>query len=50
LLGDGKRIINLDAEIADRTFQLRVAKQELDRTQVAREPWCAGLPNSPNLQ
>jgi hypothetical protein len=35
LLSDGKRIIDLDAEIPDCTFHFRVAKQELDGTQVA---------------
>jgi hypothetical protein len=35
LLSDGKRVIDLNAEIPDRTFQLRVAKQQLDRTEVA---------------
>src|SRR3979490_17311 len=35
LLSDGKRIIDLDSEISDRTFHFLVAKQKLDRTQVA---------------
>ena len=35
LLSDGKRIIYLDPEITDRTFHFRVAKQKLDRTQIA---------------
>ena len=36
LLRYGERIIDLDSEISDRTFQLRVAKQKLDRSEVAR--------------
>src|ERR1700738_1491631 len=35
LLSDGKRIIELDSEISDGTFHFLVAKQKLDRTQVA---------------
>src|SRR6202048_1086949 len=35
LLSDGKRIIDLDSEISDGTFHFLVAKQKLDRTQVA---------------
>jgi hypothetical protein len=35
LLSDGKRIIDLDSEISDGTFLFLVAKQKLDRTQVA---------------
>jgi hypothetical protein len=35
LFSDGERVINLDAEIADRTFQPRVPKQKLDSTKVA---------------
>src|SRR5258708_16568095 len=35
LLSDGERIIDLDSEISDRTFHFLVAKQKLDRTQVA---------------
>jgi hypothetical protein len=35
LLSDGKRVIDLDSEISDRTFHFLVAKQKLDRTQVA---------------
>jgi hypothetical protein len=30
LLGYGKRIIDLNSEITDRTFDLRVAQQELN--------------------
>jgi hypothetical protein len=33
-LSDGKRIIDLDSEVADRTFHFLVAKQKLDRAQV----------------
>jgi len=36
LFSDGERVINLDTEIADRTFDPRVAKQKLDCAQVAR--------------
>ena len=32
LLRYGERIIDLNSEIADRTLDLRVAKQELNRT------------------
>jgi hypothetical protein len=35
-LREGKRVFNIDAEIADGAFNLRVAKQNLDRTQVTR--------------
>src|ERR1700719_3278207 len=35
LLSDGERIIDLDSEISDGTFHFLVAKQKLDRTQVA---------------
>ena len=35
LLSDGKRIIDLDSEISDGTFHFLVAKQKLDRTEVA---------------
>src|SRR6516225_10381848 len=35
LLSDGERIIDLDPEVTDRTFHFLVAKQKLDRTQVA---------------
>src|SRR5271165_168548 len=35
LLSDGERVIDLDSEISDRTFHFLVAKQKLDRTQVA---------------
>src|SRR6202022_366982 len=35
LLGYGKRIIDLDSEIPDGTFHFLVAKQKLDRIQVA---------------
>src|SRR3984893_4003155 len=36
LFSDGERVINLDTEIADRTFHPRVAEQKLDCAQVAR--------------
>ena len=35
LLSDGKRVIDLNSEVTDRTFHFLVAKQKLDRTQVA---------------
>ena len=38
LLGDGERVVHLDAEIADRALQLGVAEQELDRSEVASAP------------
>jgi hypothetical protein len=38
LFGNSERVINLDAEIADRAFDLGVAEQELDRSQVACAP------------
>ena len=34
LLGYGKRIIDLNSEITDRTFDLRVAQQELNRSKL----------------
>jgi hypothetical protein len=34
LFSDSKRVVNLDAEIPNRTFNPRVAKQKLDRPQV----------------
>ena len=36
LLGYGKRVVYLDAEIAHRAFQLRVPEKQLHRSQVAR--------------
>ena len=36
LLGDLQRVIHLHSEIANRAFDLRVAEQELDRTDVPR--------------
>src|SRR5260370_24029962 len=36
LLGDAERVIDLDAEIADRAFELRVPEEKLNRPQVAR--------------
>ena len=35
LLGDGERVIDLDAEIAHRALDLGVAEQKLDRPQIA---------------
>ena len=35
LLGYGKRVIDFDSQIADRTLDLRVAQQELNRSKVA---------------
>jgi hypothetical protein len=35
LLGYGKRIIDFDSQIADRTLDFRVAQQELNRSKVA---------------
>jgi len=35
LLGYGERVINLDTEIANRALNLRVAKQELNRTKIS---------------
>jgi hypothetical protein len=36
LFGNGKRIVNLDAKVADRAFHLGMAEQKLDRAQIAR--------------
>ena len=36
LLGYGKRVVYLDAEIAHRAFQLRVPEQQLHGSQVTR--------------
>ena len=36
LLRYGERIIDLDSEIADRTLDLRVAKQELNCSKISR--------------
>ena len=36
LLRYGERIIDLDSEIADRTLDLRVTKQELNRSKISR--------------
>ena len=38
LLRYGERIIDLNSEIADRTLDLRVAKQKLDGPKVSRSP------------
>ena len=35
LLGDGNRVVNLDAEIAHGALQLAVPEQQLNRTQIA---------------
>ena len=35
LLGYGKRIIDFDSQIADRTLDLRVAQQQLNRSKIA---------------
>jgi hypothetical protein len=35
LLGYGKRVIDFDSQIADRTLDLRVAQQELNGSKVA---------------
>ena len=35
LLGYGKRVIDFDSQITDRTLDLRVAQQELNRSKVA---------------
>jgi len=36
LLGYGKRIIDLNSQITDRTFDLRVAQQELNCSEISR--------------
>jgi hypothetical protein len=36
LLGYGKRVVYLDAEIAHRAFQLRVPEKQLHRSEIAR--------------
>jgi hypothetical protein len=36
LFRDAERVLDLDSEIADRAFQLRVAEQKLNRSQVPR--------------
>ena len=38
LLGDLNRVVDFDAEISDRAFDLGMAKQELDCTEVAGSP------------
>ena len=35
LFGNGQRVINLDPEIADGAFDLRVTQQQLDSPQIA---------------
>jgi hypothetical protein len=35
LLGYGKRIIDFDSQIADRTLDFRVAQQQLNRSKIA---------------
>jgi hypothetical protein len=36
LLGDAERIIDLDAEVPHRAFELRVPEEQLDGSQIAR--------------
>jgi len=36
LLGDAERVLDLDAEVADSAFELRVSEQKLNRSQVPR--------------
>jgi hypothetical protein len=38
LLSDRQSIVDLDPEIANRAFDLYMAKQELNGTQIARPP------------
>jgi hypothetical protein len=38
LLGDGERVIGLDAEIPDRALHLGVAKEQLNRAEVPGPP------------
>jgi hypothetical protein len=38
LLGDGKCIINLDAEVPDGALHLGVAKEQLNRPEVSGSP------------
>ena len=38
LLRDAKRIVDLDAEVANSAFELRVLEEQLDRPQIARLP------------
>ena len=38
LLGDLDRVVDVDAEIPNRAFDLRMSKQKLDRTEVAGSP------------
>ncbi len=35
LLGDAESVVDLDAEISDGAFQLRVPEQQLDRSKIA---------------
>ena len=37
-LGDAQRVVQFDAEVSDRAIHLGVAKQELDRSEVASLP------------
>jgi hypothetical protein len=46
-LGDGERIVDLDAEIPDRAFHLGVAKEQLNRPEIAGttiDQGCLGSP------
>ena len=38
VLGKGKSVFHIDPQIADRVFDLAMAKQDLDRTKVAGCP------------
>jgi hypothetical protein len=38
LLGDRERVIDLDAEVSDRTLHLGVAKEQLNRPAVSGSP------------
>src|SRR6266550_4947906 len=46
LFRDAERILDLDPEIADRAFQLRVAEQKLNRSQVPRSSYRSASPSS----
>lgn len=38
LFGDGKRVIDLDAEVSDGALHLGVAKEQLNRPEIAGTP------------